>query len=75
MAYNVPMCTSDKDLISYHGGPAPLSVKLGYSKSSGGVQRVHNWLARGIPSKVKLERQDLFGPRVVKRIESAKDVV
>jgi hypothetical protein len=49
----------DKELIAYHGGPAKLAEKLGYGKD-GGVQRVQNWLARGIPPKVKLERPDLF---------------
>jgi hypothetical protein len=42
------------------GGPAKVAEMLGYDKRTGGVQRVQNWLDRGIPSKVKLARPDLF---------------
>lgn len=49
----------DKHLISSLGGPAKVAELLGYDKL-GGTQRVHNWLARGIPPRVKLERPDLF---------------
>lgn len=45
----------DAALIDGLGGPAKLAKQLGYS-----AQRVHNWLTRGIPPKVKLERPDLF---------------
>lgn len=41
------------------GGPAHLAETLGFDKT-GGTQRVHNWMQRGIPAKVKLERPDLF---------------
>lgn len=50
----------DKALIAALGGPAKVAELMGYDKATGGVQRVHNWLERGIPSKVKLERPDLF---------------
>jgi hypothetical protein len=50
----------DKKLIESHGGPAKLAEKLGYDKAKGGVQRVQNWVDRGIPAKVKLTRPDLF---------------
>jgi hypothetical protein len=50
----------DKKLIESHGGPAKLAEKLGYDKARGGVQRVQNWMARGIPAKEKLARPDLF---------------
>jgi hypothetical protein len=46
-------------LIDGLGGPAKVAELLGYDKH-GGTQRVHNWIARGIPPKVKLERPDLF---------------
>lgn len=49
----------DKALIERLGGPAKVAELLGYEKD-GGTQRVHNWTARGIPAKVKLERPDLF---------------
>lgn len=51
--------SDDKKLIEELGGPTKLCELLGYEKH-GGVQRVQNWLARGIPPKVKLERPDLF---------------
>lgn len=50
----------DRQLIVDLGGPAKVAELLGYDKDAGGVQRVHNWLARGIPPRVKLERPDLF---------------
>jgi hypothetical protein len=58
----------DATLIDRHGGPAKLAASLGYGP--GGTQRVFNWKARRrIPSKVKLERQDLFGPAAVRALE------
>ncbi len=50
---------NDKRLIESLGGPAKVAELLGYEKH-GGVQRVHNWMTRGIPPRVKLERPDLF---------------
>ena len=49
----------DGALIEALGGPAKVAELRGYEKH-GGTQRVHNWITRGIPSKVKLERPDLF---------------
>ena len=57
MAFNSNM--TDKELIQYHGGPAKLAEILGLDKD-GGVQRIHNWISRGIPPKEKLARPDLF---------------
>lgn len=51
---------TDQDLIRSLGGPTEVAKRLGYDKKPGGVQRVHNWLSRGIPAKVKLEHADLF---------------
>lgn len=51
---------SDAQRIQDLGGAAAVATLLGYDKAAGGVQRVHNWTDRGIPSKVKLERPDLF---------------
>lgn len=36
---------------------------LGFDKD-GGVQRVHNWLTRGIPPAIKVSRPDLFMPEL-----------
>lgn len=50
----------DSQVIDELGGPAKVAELLGYDKTTGGIQRVHNWRSRGIPPKVKLERPDLF---------------
>lgn len=52
--------TDDRSLIDALGGPAKLAALLGYDKAKGGIQRVHNWYARGIPPKVKLEHPAIF---------------
>ena len=49
----------DRAVIESLGGPAKVAELLGYEKH-GGPQRVQNWIARGIPARVKLERPDLF---------------
>ena len=51
---------TDAELIDLHGGAAKLAERLGYAKDAGGVQRVHNWRSRGIPSRVKVEFPELF---------------
>lgn len=51
---------SDAKLIRDLGGPTRVAEILGYDKAAGGVQRVQNWLTRGIPSHVKVQRPDLF---------------
>lgn len=50
---------TDSEIIETLGGAAKVAELLGYEKH-GGTQRVHNWITRGIPPKVKLERPDLF---------------
>lgn len=57
------MCVmEDKEIIKSLGGPAKVADLLHYDKKRGGVQRVQNWLTRGIPSHVKVARPDLFLP-------------
>jgi hypothetical protein len=46
---------ADAEKIRQLGGPAAVAAHLGYK-----VQRVHNWISRGIPPLVKLDRPDLF---------------
>jgi hypothetical protein len=67
----------DKQLILYLGGPSKLCARLGYDKATGGVQRVANWMTRGIPSKVKVDHPDLFlrpAGDLPSAIEQAPDV-
>jgi len=61
---------SDETRIRALGGPTKLAQLLGYGP--GGAQRVSNWIARGIPSKVKVERPDLF-MRPIKRVELSNE--
>jgi len=51
---------SDKELILKLGGPAAVCRNLGFDPKSGGVQRVQNWMVRGIPPKVRLENLEFF---------------
>lgn len=51
---------TDSELIRMLGGPTKVAEMLGYDKAKGGVQRVQNWIERGIPPRVKLDHPDLF---------------
>ena len=50
---------TDKETIERLGGPAKVAELLGLDKH-GGTQRVHNWIARGIPAQVKLDLPEIF---------------
>ena len=50
---------TDRELIEHLGGPAKVAELLKYDKN-GGVQRVHNWMTRGIPARVKLDHPEVF---------------
>jgi hypothetical protein len=50
---------SDRSLIKALGGPRRVAALLGY-EPEGGFQRVNNWLKRGIPYKVWVERADVW---------------
>lgn len=52
---------TDSELISSLGGPTKVAELLGLPKF-GGAQRVQNWLYRGIPAAIKVQRPDLFMP-------------
>lgn len=49
----------DKAVIAALGGPAVLARRLGFT-APGSVQRVYNWLERGIPAAVRLQHMSLF---------------
>jgi len=53
---------TDKELIALLGGPTVLSKRLGFPSS----QRVHNWIARGIPASIKLAYPKLFLNKKIK---------
>lgn len=50
---------TDSEAIKNLGGAAKVAELLGIDKD-GGTQRVFNWITRGIPAQVKLDRPDLF---------------
>jgi len=52
------MHDQDKKLIEELGGPKKVADLLGYA--DGGIQRVQNWLTRGIPAKVKVDHPEIF---------------
>lgn len=53
---------NDAELINHLGGPAKVAELLNFDKEKGGVQRVNNWVTRGIPAHVKVEFPSLFIP-------------
>jgi hypothetical protein len=58
----------DRARILELGGPVAVCERLGYDKANGGVQRVQNWMTRGIPAQVKIDHPDLFlGARLGRR--------
>jgi hypothetical protein len=51
---------NDAELIKALGGPTKVAELLGFDKANGGVQRVQNWLSRGIPPQVKVDFPHIF---------------
>ena len=51
---------SDASLIQALGGATKVAELLGYDKGHGGVQRVQNWITRGIPAAVKVQYPEIF---------------
>lgn len=64
---NVQIMSEDKLIIQELGGPAKVAELLGYDNLRGGTQRVHNWMFRGIPAKVKLQHQEIFLKREIEK--------
>ena len=60
----------DRELIESLGGPAKVAELLKYPKH-GGVQRVQNWMTRGIPAQVKLDHPAIFLADLNSRPKSA----
>jgi hypothetical protein len=56
----VTMKMTDKEIIASLGGASAVAKLLKYDITKGGAQKVHNWIKRGIPSKVKVEFPELF---------------
>lgn len=60
----------DRALIDSLGGPAKLADLLNFDRR-GGVQRIQNWKARGIPSAVKVAYPHLFMVGALKKKPAA----
>lgn len=75
MAFNCAMkkptkrLHADSKLIAALGGPTALAKKMGMDPSAGGVQRVQNWMTRGIPSAVKWDYRHVFAEAPTKPAE------
>ncbi len=50
---------NDEEIIRALGGPTAVARSLGLDTPSGS-RRVHNWIKRGIPFRVKVEHKALF---------------
>jgi hypothetical protein len=60
----------DWTLIGELGGPAEVVRRLGLQEN--GLQVVQNWKYRGIPSRWKLDRPDLFLPHMSQKRAARK---
>ena len=58
IVFNLGM--TDPELIRSLGWPTKVAELIGFDKTAGGVQRVQNWITRGIPPRVKLQHPDVF---------------
>ena len=72
MVFNNAMSKkTDAELIRLLGGPTKVACLLSLPKF-GGAQRVQNWMARGIPAAVKVQRPDLFMPELATTIKTTQ---
>lgn len=53
------MIEKDAEMIRQLGGSTKVAQLLGLN-NKGGVQRVQNWITRGIPAQIKLDHADIF---------------
>lgn len=61
------MVMTDAEIIQSLGGATAVAKRLGF-KTPDGARRVHNWIKRGIPPRVKLDHAAFFK----KAVASAK---
>lgn len=79
MVFNVAMSKeSDRELIAKLGGPTRVAELLNLPKY-GGVQRVQNWMQRGIPAAMKVDHPAIFMPELAQahaeRAQAATETV
>lgn len=58
---------NDADLIKSLGGPVAVCELLGIEKYPG-VQRVTNWIKRGIPASVKVQYPEIFMQSILRNL-------
>lgn len=61
---------TDAELIKRLGGPTKVAELLCIDKR-GGVQRVQNWISRGIPAHIKVKFPQIFMPELATTADSA----
>lgn len=52
---------TDSEIIQSLGGATAVAKLLGL-KTPDGARRVHNWIKRGIPARIKLDNLSIFAP-------------
>ena len=57
---NMMNTDKDKQLILSLGGVNAVAKLLKYDLKKGGIQRVSNWMTRGIPAQVKVDFPQYF---------------
>ncbi|AEI76532.1 hypothetical protein CNE_1c11770 [Cupriavidus necator N-1] len=73
MSSNQTTVHCDWQIIEDLGGATEVAKLLGYDKKRGGIQRIHNWRVRGIPSAVKVAHPGLFMKEVVSSLDASDD--
>lgn len=64
----------DANLIRNLGGPTKVAELIGANKP-GSVQRVQNWLVRGIPAQIKVDYPHLFMPELATQPKATTQAV
>lgn len=59
----------DAELIHALGGPTKVAKAISVDDKPVSVQRVQNWLERGIPSHVKVQFPKLFMPELAQQAQ------
>lgn len=56
---------TDSEIIKSLGGATAVAKRLGF-KTPDGARRVHNWIQRGIPARIKLDYPRIFSAKATK---------
>lgn len=64
---------NDAELIEIMGGATAVARRLGFNMPHG-ARRVHNWIKRGIPLRVKVDNARLFRKVTAQHLNSKRSV-